>query len=224
MNSIVKGFLTTVAAAALGAGAAILLNLATGEPLDLAIALVLGLAFGCLYGLEAGIVNAYPLQSGKGWLQLVTDLTWSLPNTLFGFVFGNLIYIWFGTPSQDLSEDRGWIAFRPRGTGRFGNQVLQTLGTVNLGGAGNHEPVHVLQARLFGPLFLPLFGVNYVLNSLVQLLWTMTLGLILWAVRIRVKPWLEPPSTSAVGGFFGWIYYFTLFEVWAYGTEHSART
>jgi hypothetical protein len=221
MGGFVKGLLTTITATALGIGIGLLLDLVAGQPLDLVAALIVGLGFGFLYGLEAGIVNAYPLQQPKGWLFLLIDFTWSLPNTIFGFVLGNLIYIWVGTPSADLSEDRGWIAFKPRGSGDFGNRVLQTLGTVNLGGAGNHELVHLLQARIFGPLYLPLFGVNYVLNSAVQILWTVTVGLILWAVRVRERPWFDVPerTTSAVRGFFGWIYRFTLFEIWAYATE-----
>lgn len=220
MNAFVKGLLTTLVSAAVSTGILLLVNLAAGEPLETVGALLIGLIFGVLYGLEAGILGSYALGRGNGWWQLLVDLTWSLPNTIFGFVFGNLIYIFIANPSRDLSEDAGWIAFRPRGSGRFGNQVLQTLGTVNLGGAGAHELIHVLQARIFGPLYLPLFGLNYVINSLVQVLWTITIGLILWLVKVRSTPWFEPPATSAVGGFFGWIYRFTIFEIWAYGTEH----
>jgi hypothetical protein len=129
--------------------------------------------FGLLYGLEAGILTAYDLGSPKGRLELVVDMTWSLPNTVWGFALGNLIFWFFGNPSRTDSADAGWVVFQPRAAGGFGHNVLQTHGTLNLGGAGQHEKLHLLQARIFGPL-------------------------------------------SVVSGFFGWIYYATLFELWAY--------
>ena len=90
---------------------------------------------------------------------------------------------------------------------------------MNLGGRGNHEMVHVVQARILGPLFLPLQGVNYALNFLFQVLFTATVGAILALTGIRDTAYLRPPASSAVGGFWGWIYFATLMELWAYGTE-----
>jgi hypothetical protein len=177
---------------------------------------VLAAIFGLLYGLEAGILTAYDLGSPKGWLELVVDMTWSLPNTVWGFVLGNLIFWFFGSPSRADSADAGWVVFQPRAGGGFGHNVLQTHGTLNLGGAGQHEKLHLLQARIFGPLFLPLYLACYVVTSLLQLLWTGTLGWILVLAKVRTKAPLQPPSASVVSGFFGWIYYATLFELWAY--------
>jgi hypothetical protein len=77
---------------------------------------------------------------------------------VFGCIFGNLIYIFVGNPSRIDSKDAHSIVYRPRGSSGFGQNVLQTLGTVNLGGPGQHEKMHLLQARVFGPLYLPLFG------------------------------------------------------------------
>jgi len=94
--------------------------------------------------------------------------------------------------------------------------VLQTLGTVNIGGSGQHERMHLLQARIFGPLYLPLFGLFYVVTFLIQCLFTVPWGLILKAAGARTTAHLSPPSSSAVSGFWGWIYFATPFEVWAY--------
>jgi hypothetical protein len=218
MPNVLKGFITVLVAILLGVLVAALLDLVAAQPLKIGSALSMGLLFGLLYGLEAGILLSYPLHSGMGWFQLIIDFTWSLPNTIFGFILGNIIYVFFGAPSQDLSRDKGWIAFSPRSSSGFGNDVLQTLGTVNLGGPGQHELMHVLQARLFGPLYLPVFGLNYVVNFIIQVLFTGTLGLILWLVKARSTPYLRPPSQSAVSGFFGWIYYANLFELWAYSS------
>jgi len=216
MSNPVKALLTVVVGSALGVVVVLLLNLLAGGAVGWQTSLAVGAIFGLLYGLEAGLLLSYDLTSPQGWLLLLVDFTWSLPNTLFGFVLGNIIYVFVGNPSRSLSAGQGWIAFQPRGSGAFGNSVLQTIGTLNLGGAGQHERMHLLQARIFGPLYLPLFALNYVVNFLVQVLWTGTVGLVLWKLKARATPYLQPPGHSAVGGFFGWIYYANLFEIWAY--------
>jgi hypothetical protein len=197
----------------------LVISLASGGALSASVALIIGAVFGLGYGLEAGLLRTYELSTGKGWVELLVDLTWSLPNTVFGFVVGNLTYMWFGSLSKAKSEGQGWIVFMPRPGGSFGKDVLQTLGTVNIGGAGNHEKVHLLQARIFGPLYLPFVGLSYVITFLLQVLWTITLGGLLALLGVRQKAYFRPPAHSAVGGFFGWIYYATPIELWAYGTE-----
>lgn len=189
--------------------------LAVGGALAVVPVLLVG-AIGLLYGLQAGILNIYDLNRGAGWAALIVDATWSLLNTVFGFVIGNIVYIFFGTPSRADSKDQSWIVYVPRSSTGFGNNVLQTLGTVNLGGAGQHEKMHLLQARVFGPLYLPLFAMSYVITFLIQVLWTMTIGAIAAALKLRQTAYFRPPSQSAVSGFFGWIYYATPFEMWAY--------
>lgn len=212
-------FLTVIVSIALGIVAGILLFAVSGLT-SMTVAVFIGLIFGLLYGLEAGILLIYDLDSPLGWFLMVVDLTWSLPNTVFGFVLGNLIYPWVagGPPSQALSKNNGWISY----DGSFGSgtdKVLQTLGNVNLGGAGAHEKVHLLQARIFGPLYLAIFGVNYVVNFLIQCLFSITIGMILWKTGTRDTPYFRPSASSAVSGFFGWIYWANLFEQWAYATE-----
>ncbi len=221
MPKFIKGLLIVLVATGLATLTLVLTDLALGGK-GLPAAALVGAIFGFLYGLEAGILLIYDLSTPQGWLLLALDMTWSLPNTLFGLVVGNLVYPYFGGPSRNQSESRGWIVYIPRdtsGTG-FGHTVLQTLGTVNIGGAGAHERVHLLQARIFGPLYLPIFAVNYAVNFLIQSLWTLTVGGWLTMLKLRQKAYFRPPGTSAVGGFFGWIYYSTIFELWAYGTQH----
>lgn len=181
--------------------------------------LLLGTGFGLLYGLEAGLLRAYDLASQMGVLELIIDLTWAFPSTVVGFVFGNLFYLCFGNPSRAQSENEGWISFKARGTSGFGVNVLQTVGTVNLGGAGNHEKVHLLQHRIFGLFYVPFVVANYIVTGAIQILFTITIGAILKATGKRDTPYLRPPAHSAVQGFFGWIYYATIIELWAYGTE-----
>lgn len=182
------------------------------------VALLLGGSFGVLYGLEAGILCIYDLETAVGWIELVVDLTWALFITMVGFVAGNLIYICFGTPSRSDSEGQGWIVFQPRNSGGFGSSVKQTLGTVNIGGAGQHERNHLLQGRILGPAYIPFVVACYTVTFTIQVTWTLIFGWWLALLGARNKAWFEPPSSSAVGGFFGWIYYATPIELIAYAT------
>jgi hypothetical protein len=211
---------TLVVSTILSAFAATIFGLVTqGAMLGTGWLLLFGLGFGLLYGLMAGLLRAYDLSSQTGVLALLVDLTWSFPNTVVGFAFGNLLYICFGNPSRAQSENQGWISYRARGTSGFGVDVLQTIGTVNLGGAGNHEKVHLLQARIFGPFYIPFVIANYIVTGTIQILFTLTIGAILKATGKRDTAYLRPPAGSAVKGFFGWIYFATLIELWAYATE-----
>jgi len=73
-----------------------------------------------------------------------------------------------------------------------------------------------MQARVFGPLFLPLYLAFYAITVVLQVLWCALPGWIAVVAGWRQKVPLQPPAASVVGGFFGWIYYATLFELWAY--------
>ena len=220
MSDLLKGFLIVLLVTVLGIVTTILLNLAGGGLVSFPIAVLLGAIFGLLYGLEAGILVIYDLASPQGWLEVFVDMTWSVPNTLWGFIIGNIVFPFFGSPSRDQSRNAGWVVYAPRSSdpGSFGHNILQTHGTLNLGGAGQHEKLHVLQARIFGPLFLPIYAANYVVNFVLQGLWTITIGMLLLKLGIRDTPYFRPSTDSVVQGFFGWIYYATIFEFWAYST------
>ena len=214
MPNALKGVLIVLFSTALGTVTSLLISLAL-HSVSLPLAALIGAVVGLLYGLEAGILLIYDLDSPKGWLELLLDGTWSFPNTVFGFVLGNIFYPFFGSLSRLESEGQGWIVYAR------GGELCQTLGTINLGGAGQHERMHLLQARVFGPLFLPLYLLFYAATSAIQVLWTLTIGMALFLLKIRKTPYFCPPSESVVSGsfaFFGWIYYATPFELWAYAS------
>ena len=212
----VSGVLTVLLSTVLPTGILLAVTAALGAPAYL-LAVILAIVM-FAYGVVAAWMGSYDLSTGLGWLMLLVDLTWSLPNTVFGAVTGLWLYAFWGNPSRGNSEGRGWITYSPRSATGFGNDVLQTLGTVNLGGSGQHERMHLLQARIFGPLYLPIFGLSYVVTFLIQCLFTLVLGLILKATGVRSSAHLNPPASSAVSGFFGWIYHSTPFEEWAYAS------
>jgi hypothetical protein len=218
MPNILKTLLTIVIATAGSTGALVLYtflihNLVSGISIPWTTAALIGAILGFLYGLEAGILRVYDLDSFAGWIFLIIDFSWSYPNTIYGLVLGNLFYPFFGALSREQSEGQNWIVYAHDGS------IAQTLGTVNLGGAGKHERVHLLQSRACGPLFLPFGLVCYAVTFLIQSLFTLTVGMALWLARVRQSPYFRPPEHSAVHGFFGWIYFATPFELWAYATE-----
>jgi hypothetical protein len=230
MHPVLNGFITVLYATLLGGGVGIALSagLLPGNPAFSWVTAVAA-SFGLGYGLIAGCVQGYDFTKVGSWLLMAVDFTWSLPNTVIGFLT-QLVYIFFGHPSVALSRGHTWIAYKPWTTTQaFGNSVLQTIGTVCLGGAGAHELVHLLQARIFGPLYIPLVIANYIVNFLIQVLWTALIGWILCLAGVRKTAYFCPATDSAVGGgnnssgaakFFGWIYQSTLIELWAYGTQH----
>ena len=209
----ISGLLTVLLCLAIPLGALLAITGDSAYPAVMVLAIVM-----FAYGFVATWMGAYDLSTPLGWLMLLVDLTWSLPNTVFGAVTGMWLYAIWGSPNRANSEGRGWISYSPRSSTGFGNNVLQTLGTINIGGSGQHERMHLLQARIFGPLYLPLFGIFYVITFLIQCLFTLVLGLILKATGVRTSAHLNPPARSAVPGFFGWIYFATPFEVWAYAS------
>ena len=209
----ISGLLTVLLCLGIPLGALLATTGDTAYPAVIVLAIVM-----FAYGFVATWMGAYDLSTPLGWLMLLVDLTWSLPNTVFGAVTGMWLYAIWGSPNRANSEGRGWISYSPRSSTGFGNNVLQTLGTINIGGSGQHERMHLLQARIFGPLYLPLFGIFYVITFLIQCLFTLVLGLILKATGVRTSAHLNPPARSAVPGFFGWIYFATPFEVWAYAS------
>lgn len=217
-HPFVRTLVTAIVAVAATVGTALLASL-LWEPLRTPWVLVVLGGIALVIGVIAGVLGSYDLTTGKGWALLLVDHTWAMPSTLFGAVVGNLVYPFFGTPSSAMSAGNGWVAYEARGSSGFGVDVLQTLGTVNIGGAGNHERVHLLQSRILGPLYLPVVALSYVATTLVQCLWSATIGLVLWLAKVRRRPWFSAPSASAVSGFWGWIYYATPMELWAYATE-----
>lgn len=219
MSGFIKGLLTVVVGTSLAVVTVLLVNFALGALVPIFWVTLGAALFGLAYGLQAGIFGIYPLPGIKGWIEIGVDMTWSLPNTLFGFIIGNSIYPFFGDVSKNLSKNSGWVVYMPpTGSSGFGKKVLQTLGTINIGGAGQHERMHLLQARIFGVFYLVFFALNYVITFTIQVLWTFTLGGLLWLLKVRQKPYFRPSSHSAVQGFFGWIYFATFFELWAYAS------
>lgn len=93
MSDLTKGLLTVLVAVVLASTAVVLVNFLLGTHIPAYWAALGSAVFGLGYGLQAGILGIYNLTGLKGWVELVVDMTWSLPNTIFGFIFANCIYL-----------------------------------------------------------------------------------------------------------------------------------
>jgi hypothetical protein len=134
----------------------------------LIIALVCG-ALSAAYSAVAFGKRAYTIGvfSILGYL---LDVTWSLLNTMAGFLVWAPACLIIGANSLDSTSDSqrsGTLVFdkNPRGP-----TWVTTIGTVIAGKWCSHEETHVWQARIFGPAYLLLYGVSLLLNMLFRLI------------------------------------------------------
>lgn len=139
-------------------------GLLVGDGLGLLIGGLIGLLFGAVYGWAITAARVYDWGSAGGLVGYLVDHTWSLVNTLIGALFlaGNLA---FGNRLDRGYTQRNVVGLRD---GVFPG-FATTIGTVQAGtgmGIDEHEAVHVLQARIFGPLFIPMVIGNYILATL----------------------------------------------------------
>lgn len=153
-----------VIAAVFLAGATTFIGLLAGGPIGLVIGALVGLPLGAVFGWAIGSTRAYDFRSPRGFLAYVVDLTWSLPNTIAGALFlaANL--------ARGNRVDPTYTAGKRcvhLGKGTFPG-YLTTIGPVIAGVSEHvhaHEHGHILQARLFGPLYLPAVAANWVVAT-----------------------------------------------------------
>lgn len=164
-------------------------------------ALVIGLICGVVGGLYSAISlgrNIYAL----GPLSIfgyVLDMTWSLLNTAASLIVwlpacmiagGNFV------EPDEHSRRSGTFVYQdnPRG----GGYAATTIGTVIAGGWCSHEEVHVWQARMFGPLYLPVYLLSLLLNVLFRLCTGKTEDLTMQAYyRVCFEDWAYSAGSSS---------------------------
>jgi hypothetical protein len=154
------GVLTTVLHALLGGAVG-----ALGGPLGAVIGAVVGLVFGAVFGWTLQVGKVYHLASANGVWLFVVDHTWSLVNTMVGAIFLALNLVAGNRIDHSLCNHSGCVML----TGGVFRGFATTIGTVQAGTTPRirrHENLHVLQARLFGPLYLPLVILNYALATI----------------------------------------------------------
>lgn len=167
---------------------------------------------GGVNGLVSGIRRIYPWRTAKGWLAFVLDSTWASLPVASGLLAHLVAAVTRGEFLPAMSTREGHHVYR-RGAA-FKRGYALTLGNVISGAADverprraqlvrDHEGVHVWQARWFGPLYLPLYGLWAALGA--------GAGLVMWPVRRRREPLGHVVETCA--------YYLNPFEWWAYSRD-----
>ncbi|QDY08503.1 glycine zipper family protein [Micromonospora sp. HM134] len=160
---IVSAAVHVLCGAALGATA--------GGPVGLLVGAVVGLLVGVPFGWSVAAARVYG-PDARGVALFVVDHTWSLPNTAAGALYLALHLV----VGHSLDRPTSQHSCRVNLVEGVSPRYATTIGTVCAGsgpGIQRHEDVHILQARLLGPLYLPLVALNYVLFTIapVWLLW-----------------------------------------------------
>jgi hypothetical protein len=169
---------------------------------------IVGGAIGGVTGLIHGGVMAYgrtyDWRTHEGWFEFIADNSWSLPNSLVASVVATV---------NLFGNDIDWAQTRGTGSIVFKKKLIAgyatTLpGNVTMGTLGpRHERLHVLQARLLGPLYIP-----SILSH--------------WAILTAFPYWLafqDDPIESPRDYFVKGVYRHAWHEAWAFGAvNHKA--
>jgi hypothetical protein len=173
-------------------------------PAGAVIAIVFGI-MGGVHGWKMAAAETY--DSVGGFIAFLVDNTWSLPNSIVGSAWATVTV---GIPTDSLSKGSGSLYLQ---NGVFGSYDT-TLGNVTAGTiVPTHEFVHVIQARVCGPFFYPIFVANYIVNLVPYWL------LIKWIFNV----YPAAPITSFGEYFTRGVYPFTIFELMAYGVQGSPQ-
>ncbi|MFI6131656.1 glycine zipper family protein [Micromonospora sp. NPDC051141] len=164
---MVFGILSAAAQIVFGA----VLGQAAAGAVGLLVGAVVGLLVGAPFGWATASAGTYGADA-RGIFRFVVDHTWSLLNTFAGALYLALHLVVGHQLDRVASAGSGRVNVVEGVSPRYAT----TIGTVCAGsspGIQRHEDVHVFQARLLGPLYLPLVALNYVLFTVapVWLLW-----------------------------------------------------
>jgi hypothetical protein len=164
--------------------------------------------FAVAYG--RAVAQGCPYQGSRlGLRRCVIDCTWSSLNTWAGAVYYGVHRLAGNTldPSRSRGQGSLWLVkgVVPR--------YATTIGTVKAGSndrRDRHEQIHVLQARLFGPLYLPLVGLNYVIATILP-----------YWLLFRDRE--ARPITGVWSYFENGVYPHVWNELWAYGATRADK-
>lgn len=172
----------------------------------IAVAVIAG-----LNGALSGWRRVYAWRTPDGVLAFVLDSTWATLPTLVGLVT-HCVALRDGGYEPSLSVRRNCHVYRrgaflKRGYALTVGNVISSAGDLDVAShrklVTDHEAVHVWQARTFGPLYLPLYG-----------LWSAGAALaaiMVWLRRGRQLPLGKVVETCS--------YYLNPFEWWAYSRQ-----
>lgn len=176
---------------------------------------IIGAISGPVHGWKMAEAETYDWKSASGWGAFLVDNTWSAINSFAGSIWATVNIN--KTIDSKRSKGTGELVFKEDAVEGYAT----TFGNVITGlHVPKHESVHVLQARLFGPTYLPITGANYLINTLIP--W----WLIEHSCDYEKRTHKFTPGTviqtgiNDAGQYFSrGVYPHTLFEMWAYSKE-----
>jgi RHS repeat-associated protein len=117
--------------------------------------LVIGGALGAVHGVRMADAGTY--KNVSSWPAFILDNSWSLFNSFLGSIFATLN---LGNElNKSASQDMGGLYHKDSWIG----SSATTIGNVTVGQAvPSHEAVHMYQARLLGPVYVPAVLTGYV--------------------------------------------------------------
>jgi len=160
------------------------------------------LGLGIVHGVALAIKRAYAWNSAGGWFLFIVDNTWSLLNSIAGSVYGLINFLMFN-PLSDQGVGTGAVFHKRPFIPGF---AATTVGNVVAGdnaSTAEHELIHVLQGRIFGPLYIPLVILSYIVNTLLPY----------WLIYHDYR---RAPINSVGAYFIEGVYRHTWNEEWAY--------
>ncbi|MEO8415427.1 MAG: SpvB/TcaC N-terminal domain-containing protein [Ginsengibacter sp.] len=161
-------FLAPLIRTATNALGGFIIGFLTGNIAGGVIGAVTGGVTGAIHGWAMADAHSYNWTSVSGWVGFLADNTWGLPNSMVGSLFATANIIGGNPIDRTNSRDSNALMFE----NEWFSGYATTLGNVIVGTRGlshdvvEHELAHVLQARIFGPLFYPSMIAHYVFNTL----------------------------------------------------------
>ncbi len=123
---------------------------------------------GMIHGFTMADAHSYDWSSLSGWMGFLADNTWGLPNSMVGSLFATANIMGGNPIDRTNSRNSGALMFE----NEWFSGYATTLGNVIVGTKGlahdvlEHEQAHVLQARIFGPVFYPTMIAHYAINTI----------------------------------------------------------
>ena len=142
----------------------LLIGFLAGGPIGAVLVGVLSALFAIPFG--RAVAQGKPYAGALGFWRALIDATWSAPNTWAGAVYYSIHRLTGNTHDLARSAGKGSIWL----TKGVVPAYATTIGTVKAGsndGIDRHEELHIFQARLFGPLYIPLVILNYIVATVV---------------------------------------------------------
>lgn len=149
--------------ATIGTGA--VMGFVAGGRVGAAVGGTLSGLFAVPYGRAVALGGPYQ-GSGLNVWRCIVDATWSSLNTWAGAIYYGLHRLAGNRLDVGRTTGRGSIWLVNGVVSRYAT----TIGTVKAGSnehIDRHEEIHIFQARLFGPLYIPLVVLNYVIATVV---------------------------------------------------------